>query len=440
MELNISIIGFGKNYSNQIRELLIRSNSASSINTVSDTQTANPDGCENTDAIVINGYSKAGIQWLRNCIHQTGSKPPASLIIGNPPVGSITYEDERRNAPRIQITHKELTARKLTHSLEQLLLAKSQHKAVSYDTEETLQSIDERQHDISSTLETNIDLHPQLESLTKHFIRKEITHIGDYKINQLLGNGGMGTVYQAQSSDNETVAIKLIDSNKVTDDRLLDRFIKEYELLARVDHPHVILVHEQGFTDSHLYIVMELLTSESLKSRIQKNLSLENAIKYAINICHAIATIHDLGILHRDIKPINILFDHNDQPVITDFGIAKVTEQAGDVELTMQGEAIGTPAYMSPEQALGNEVTPSSDLYSFGVMLYQMVTRQLPFRSKRMIEVMQHHVTTPPPHLPSELMDLDPIIQRLLKKNPRLRYQSAWELHAELEQFSRSLG
>lgn len=435
--MNVSIIGFGESYSNQIRELLMRSNSASSINTVSDIQMASPHGCKNTDAIVINGYSQAGIDWLRNCIHQTGCKPPASLIIGNSPSDHINYKDERRYAPRIQITHKELTARKLTHSLQQLLLAKSQTGLVSDETQETMQHINDHQNGHSQVMETSVDLQHQPELFPKIFLRHEITHIGNYKVNQLLGNGGMGSVYEAQSSENETVAIKLIDSSKVTDDRLLDRFIKEYELLARVDHPHVIQVHEQGFTDSHLYIVMELLSSESLKSRILKGMSIEDVITIAINICHAVATIHDLGILHRDIKPVNILFDQNGQPIITDFGIAKVTEQAGDVELTIQGEAVGTPAYMSPEQALGNEVTPSSDLYSFGVMLYQMVTGELPFRARGMIEVMQHHVTTPPPHLPAELIQLDPIIQRLLNKNPSLRYQSAWELHAELERFAR---
>jgi serine/threonine protein kinase len=156
----------------------------------------------------------------------------------------------------------------------------------------------------------------------------------------------MSSVYQARSPQNKVAAIKLLDLRKVANKRVLDRFIQEYKLLSNVDHPNIVQVYEQGFTDSHLYIAMELLSNDSLKSRIINSLTVEQALRYAIDLSSALGTIHDMGILHRDIKPNNILFNNDGQPVITDFGIAKLTDQNKDMELTMLGEAVGTPAYM----------------------------------------------------------------------------------------------
>jgi serine/threonine protein kinase len=129
------------------------------------------------------------------------------------------------------------------------------------------------------------------------------------------------------------------------------------------------------------------------------------------------------------------LFDENSRPVLTDFGIAKTAGRPYNRDLTPQGKTLGTPAYMSPEQALGKEVTAKTDLYAFGVMMYQMLTGQIPFKANTPTGMMKQHVEAVPPHLPHDLIDFDHIIQRLLHKQAELRYETAWELHSELEKF-----
>ena len=401
----ISIVGFNHNYSNQISELILRNNFAASINTLQEIQKGSYDHLHGTDVAIINGYKPDLQTYIRDCVRTSGCKPPASLIIGNKHTETGIHLEERRVVPRVHLANSEVSGRALIRSIEELVRL-----------------------NVRDTKDKDLTLSFQTEYMTD-----ELECIGKYRITGLLGKGGMGTVYKAIAGDHDVVAIKLIDTENIPDSRLLDRFMKEYDILSVIEHPHVIQVFDQGFTDNHLFIVMELLTTENLKSKIIKGLTLEESLAHAMNICHALGTIHDSGILHRDVKPTNILFDENDQPVLTDFGISKLLNQR-DADLTLQGEAVGTPAYMSPEQALGNEATHHSDLYAFGIMLFYMVMGRLPFTSKSSMAVMQDHVTTPAPHLPPEYFEIDPIIQQLLSKQPSQRQSSAWEVYEQLDE------
>jgi serine/threonine protein kinase len=401
----ISIVGFNHNYSNQISELILRNNFAASINTLQEIQKGSYGHLHGTDVAIINGYKPDLQVCIRDCVRTSGCKPPASLIIGNKFTDTEIHLEERRVVPRVHLANSEVSGRALIRSIEELV-----------------------RKNIWDTKDKDLTLADQSEYMTD-----ELERIGKYRITGLLGKGGMGTVYKAIAGDHDVVAIKLIDTENIPDSRLLDRFMKEYDILSVIEHPHVIQVFDQGFTDNHLFFVMELLTTENLKSKIIKGLTLEESLAHAMNICHALGTIHDSGVLHRDVKPTNILFDENDQPVLTDFGISKLLNKR-DADLTLQGEAVGTPAYMSPEQALGNEATHHSDLYAFGIMLFYMIMGRLPFTSKSSMAVMQDHVTTPAPHLPPEYFEIDPIIQQLLSKQPSRRQSSAWEVYEQLDE------
>lgn len=401
----VSIIGFQKEYSHQMGNLIVNKGIASGVNSferVEGSQT----NLHGTDLAIINGYDNNIPLTLRSCVREFGCKPPACLIIGNKPQSTYSAPMERRRAPRLHLANAEISTRILLQSLDKLL--SSEPPAPEQQDEAT--------HTTAPT-----------------FSLENTGRIGKYQLVKLLGKGGMGEVYEATSGENSCIALKLVDTENLSDFRLLDRFLKEYEILSSVNHPNIIQVYDQGFTDSHLYIAMKKLSSHTLKSKIKHGLKTEQALDIAMNICHALATIHELGILHRDIKPNNILFD-NDLPVITDFGISKMLNARADMELTMQGEAVGTPAYMSPEQALSNKVTTQSDLYAFGVLLYQMFSGgKLPFPSRSPLKVMQDHVSTLPPHLPAELQSIDHIVQQLLSKQPEERQATAWVLHEQLK-------
>jgi hypothetical protein len=311
----ISIVGFNHNYSNQISELILRNNFAASINTLQEIQKGSYGHLNGTDVAIINGYKPDLQVYIRDCVRTSGCKPPASLIIGNKFTDTEIHLEERRVVPRVHLANSEVSGRALIRSIEELV-----------------------RKNIWDTKDKDLTLADQSEYMTD-----ELERIGKYRITGLLGKGGMGTVYKAIAGDHDVVAIKLIDTENIPDSRLLDRFMKEYDILSVIEHPHVIQVFDQGFTDNHLFFVMELLTTENLKSKIIKGLTLEESLGHAMNICHALGTIHDSGVLHRDVKPTNILFDENDQPVLTDFGISKLLNKR-DADLTLQGEAVGTPA------------------------------------------------------------------------------------------------
>jgi|GEM_PF-3472000 len=436
MKPSVVFVGFESDYANQLKDLLLAKDSNWQVEAISCLENSHIKICQDADIAVLNGYVADYVRWFKRCANRSSKVPPASLIVSHQKTGDEYVNDERRISPRLHITAEELTANRLADVLQQLLGAKSLSPGSLELTRDRIQTIaDELHNDDSSIYEVMRKMSAEPRHYSEESIHKKETYIDGYKLNHLLGRGGMGAVYQALSPDNKEVAIKLLDMGKVTDDRELDRFIREYELLLKVEHPSIIKVYKQGFAGKYLYIVMELLSSDCLKARIQKGLPVEDALKYAIDLSGALGTMHDLGILHRDIKPNNILFNNSGNPVITDFGVSKMAGTEKDLELTMMGESVGTPAYMSPEQAIGHEATTSSDLYSFGVMLYQMLTGKLPFKARSLMQMLQKQSEAPPPRLPPELIDLDPIIRRLLRKQPTQRYHSAWDLQKALKQF-----
>ncbi|MFZ2633519.1 MAG: protein kinase [Desulfosalsimonadaceae bacterium] len=251
--------------------------------------------------------------------------------------------------------------------------------------------------------------------------------IPNYEIGKLAGRGGVAEVYLARHKLlDRKVAIKLISPTHA--DELADkRFLKEAKVVAGLRHPNIVSIYDVGVYENKYYIIMEYLEGGDLKQNIKRELSVEQALKIMRQIASALAHAHDKGFIHRDIKSQNIMFRGDGTAVLTDFGIVK--DLAVDTGYTMDGTSIGTPHYMSPEQAQGTGgIDWRTDLYSLGVTFYEMLTGSVPYNADSPIAVALKHIQDPVPQLPEAFSRFQPIISRLMAKNPDDRYQSADEL------------
>jgi serine/threonine protein kinase len=210
----------------------------------------------------------------------------------------------------------------------------------------------------------------------------------------------------------------------------LKRFQREYRLISAIENEHVARIYDAGFTGEYPYIAMEYLAGGTLAARIFEGMTSLVALRLTAQIARALDAIHTHGIVHRDLKPQNIMFRENGRPVIVDFGLAK--NLGSDTVLTRHGQVMATPRYMSPEQCMGEPADARSDLYSLGVMFYEMLTGRKLFESEGPVALVQMHVHGEVPALPKRLAGYQGIMDRLLAKNPAERFQSARELFATI--------
>jgi len=259
---------------------------------------------------------------------------------------------------------------------------------------------------------------------------------GRYRILRKLGSGGMANVYLAEDEDlGRRVAIKILSERYANDESFNERFRREAKSAASLSHPNIVSIYDRGEADGIPYIAMEVIEGRSLKELILTRgpLPLATAIDYAHQILDALRFAHRNGIIHRDIKPHNILLGAENRAKVTDFGIAR----AGASQMTEVGSIMGTAQYLSPEQARGAPVTAASDLYSVGIVLYEMLTGQVPFSGDSAIEIAMKHLNeTPRPpssHRPELTPELDQVVLRALAKNPEDRYQASEEFSADLD-------
>jgi serine/threonine protein kinase/tetratricopeptide (TPR) repeat protein len=258
-----------------------------------------------------------------------------------------------------------------------------------------------------------------------------------YRVLRLLGRGGMGAVYQVQDLQlDRHVALKLIRSDIAENQMVLGRFKREIQLSSKVTHKNVLRVYDLGESDGVEYLTMQFIEGEDLASLLkrEKKMSLPRVLLLFRQVCEGLQAAHEQGVVHRDLKPQNVMLDASDRVYLTDFGLAKTLEQSG---LTQTGAVIGTPHYMSPEQVKGEPAGLRSDIYSLGIILYEMLTGAVPFTGSSVFEVMIQRVQRPPrparevnPEIPGYL---DKILERCLAMDPEARYQSVAEILKDLD-------
>lgn len=257
--------------------------------------------------------------------------------------------------------------------------------------------------------------------------------IPGYIINREIGRGGMATAYLAiQESLEREVVLKVLNLTAHNhSETLIERFLAEGRIVAALKHPNIITIFDIGIADDSLYLSMEYVDGGDLKSRLGAPLDPLDALEYIYKIGSGLESAHRHGIIHRDIKPANILFRDDDTLLLSDFGIAKQINL--DTDLTATGMFIGSPNYVSPEQAGGQEVDGRTDIYSTGCILYEMLTGQKPYQANNVLDIVIQHKQAPIPTLGPENKDLQPLLNKMMAKDPKDRFENTAIMNAYIE-------
>jgi serine/threonine-protein kinase PpkA len=256
--------------------------------------------------------------------------------------------------------------------------------------------------------------------------------IPGYSIEREIGRGGMARVYLAvQKKFGRLVAVKVVSPQYTTDASFGKRFVREARIIAQLSHPNIVQVHDAGVHEDCYYLVMEYLRGGDLNRRLKRGLHMQAAISVVKDIARGLDWAHAKGYVHRDIKPENILFREDGSAVLSDFGIARVISTSASI--TRDGTVVGTPQYMSPEQAAGRPLDGRSDIYSLGVVFFRMLTGEVPYKADSAVAVGIRHLQDPIPRLPSHLSSMQGAVDKFLAKKPEARFQTGAEVIAALD-------
>jgi len=255
-------------------------------------------------------------------------------------------------------------------------------------------------------------------------LAEKLVSVQGYRVVSKIARGGSSVVYLAErESDKQQVVLKILDASAGLDEILLQRFVQEFDIISSIDHPNVVKIYDRGFSDRHAYIAMEYFPNGSLVEVIQHGLSERQALSLLAQAASALREVHNRGIIHRDIKPGNLMARADGSIALADFGIAK--RLGDDLGRTRQGELYGTPYYVSPEQIEGSPATAQSDIYSLGIIFHEMLTGRRPFDAESVSGLIALHVSAPRPKLAEPLTGYQVLLDRMIAVDPGKRYKSA---------------
>lgn len=265
-------------------------------------------------------------------------------------------------------------------------------------------------------------------------------NISGYRILEEIGRGGIAVAYRAtQESLERDVVLKILDlANILNHESHVDRFLAEARIIASINHSNIITIYDMGISSNYLYIAMEYAQGgdlESSRCRFTRPVDILNII---LKITNGLVVAHQHGIVHRDVKPANILFRDDDVPVLTDFGVALQLDKYEEYDATEI--LIGSPVYMSPEQARGDRVDERTDIYSLGCVLYEILTGKKVYAADTLEKLIEQHQHHPVPSLPPELEDLQPLINKMMAKDRKDRFDNSLVLQTYLNDFFRKSG
>lgn len=358
------------------------------------------------DAVLLDHRSEGGRgeEWLENFIHRSGFPPVIYLAPGDNP--ALAARVVKRGAVDC-VVRERIDHRRMANSLRDAVLRRRQELAL---------------------LRTG----SQADQLSRFGAVKILGH----RFVRELAVGGTSMVYLAESERaGDMVVLKVLrDAPETGDEHMqFSRFLQEYELISKIRHPNVVRIFDLGIADDHAYIAMEYFQRGDLRARIAKGIEAKLALQYLAQVAGALQVVHEVGVLHRDLKPGNIMERADGTLALIDFGLAKHTDVK--LDMTGTGEIFGTPYYMSPEQGHGQPLDERSDLYSLGVIFFEMLTRKKPFLAPTPMGVIYLHGNAPVPPLAKEVRVYQPLLDKLLAKEPAQRFSSARELVAEISRF-----
>ncbi len=390
------------------------------------------------DAILLGHHPPAhdGMQWLTAHSNRLRGLAPV-IMLASPDVPGApdsAIDALRQGAADHLATHR-LTAHRLVGAINDAMLARARRR----DREFARARLAER-FSAARTMVLEVDRSAP-RTVPPAGIGDGHPEINGYRLLRQIGEGGTSRVYLAQrlarlgqaAPDLVEVVLKVVDARTIRNPAFIDRFIREYRLISMVQNEHVARIYDQGITDDHLYIAMEYFPHGDLRSRMDlggaARLTPLESIRLAAQIAKALDAIHTAGVIHRDLKPHNIMFRDETRIALVDFGLAK---QEGEKSITAATGVGATPLYMSPEQCVGRAQDARSDLYSLGVILYEMLVGARLFDADSLAAIAYQHVHAEVPRLPPQVSGFQRVIDRLLAKDPDMRFQSARELFAKI--------